>query len=70
MNFAETIKEVRRQLMMSQQKLADALSVSFSTLNRWENGHAIPSNLARKSFVDFCENNFINVSHLKTTNKE
>jgi transcriptional regulator with XRE-family HTH domain len=55
---------------MSQQQLADALCVSFATINRWENGHVIHSNLAQKSFFDFCENNFIDITSLKEEKHE
>lgn len=53
---------------MSQLQLAEALSVSFATINRWENGHVIPSNLAQKSFFDFCENNFIDITSFEKEN--
>jgi len=39
--------------------MADALNVSFATINRWENAKVTPSNLAQKTFYEFCENNFI-----------
>lgn len=61
MNFSEFVISVRKKLGLSQKQLAEAISVSFSTINRWENGHVIPSNLAVKSFFDFCENNFIDI---------
>lgn len=61
MTFAEFVIAVRRKLELSQKQLAEAVNVSFSTINRWENGHVVPSNLAVKSFFDFCENNFIEV---------
>ena len=48
-------------MQLSQKQLASAINVSYSTINRWENGHVIPSNLAVKSFYDFCENNFIEI---------
>lgn len=66
MAFPEQVKRVRRLLNLSQQQLADALNVSFSTINRWENEKVAPSNLAQKSFYDFCESNFVNVDELKT----
>ncbi|MBK5247173.1 MAG: helix-turn-helix transcriptional regulator [Peptostreptococcaceae bacterium] len=47
---------------LTQQQLAEALSVNYTTINRWENGHSVPSKLAQKSFYDFCENNFIAAS--------
>ena len=59
--FSEFVISVRKNLNLSQKQLAAAINVSCSTINRWENGHVIPSNLATKSFLDFCENNFIDI---------
>jgi len=53
-NFPETVKEVRRQLALSQEELAHALGVSFATVNRWENGKTVPSKLAQRQFEQFC----------------
>ena len=61
MSFSEFVVSVRKELQLSQKQLAAAIDVSYSTINRWENGHVVPSNLAVKSFYDFCENNFIKV---------
>jgi transcriptional regulator with XRE-family HTH domain len=55
MTFAEYVRKTRRGMKMSQQELARDLNVSFSTVNRWEKKHAVPSNLARKSFFEFCK---------------
>lgn len=69
MKLTGFIKDVRRQLEMTQEQLANALNVSFSTINRWENGKAEPSNLAQKTFFDFCEGNLIKVpAELRTNN--
>ena len=46
-------------------ELAEALDVSYATVNRWENKQALPSKLAVKSFLDFCENNFIDTTDLE-----
>jgi len=54
MAFSEYIRKVRRDLGMSQQEFAKELNVSFASINRWENKQVSPSNLAKKSFVDFC----------------
>lgn len=54
-NFSETVKEVRRQLALSQEELAHAIGVSFATVNRWENGKTAPSKLARRQFEAFCK---------------
>lgn len=61
MTFSEFVISVRTKLNLSQKQLAAAINVSYSTINRWENGHVVPSNLAVKSFFDFCENNFISI---------
>jgi DNA-binding XRE family transcriptional regulator len=61
MSFSEFVKEVRRNLNLSQKQLAQALNVNYTTINRWENEHVIPSNLARKIFFDLCESNFISI---------
>jgi len=54
-NFPETVKEVRRQLALSQEELAHALGVSFATVNRWENRKTVPSKLAQRQFEQFCK---------------
>ena len=61
MTFSEFVISVRKNMGLSQKQLAAAINVSYSTINRWENDHVVPSNLAVKSFFDFCENNFISV---------
>ena len=61
MSFSEFVVSVRKKLQLSQKQLAAAINVSYSTINRWENGHVVPSNLAVKSFYDFCGNNYIEV---------
>ena len=53
-DFRRTVKEVRRQLGLSQEELAHELAVSFSTINRWENGKTVPFKLTRRHFDDFC----------------
>lgn len=57
----QILRCIRKELSLTQEQLARDLSVSFSTLNRWENRHAIPSRLARIRLVDYCVKN--GVSH-------
>jgi len=52
--FPALVKEVRRQLEISQEELAHELGVSFATINRWENGKTMPFKLARGQFDNFC----------------
>jgi len=42
----EVIRAWRRRVGLTQEGLAQALSVTFSTVSRWENGHVRPSKLA------------------------
>jgi len=53
--FSAVVKEVRKQLELSQEGLARELGVSFATVNRWENGKTAPSKLARARFDAYCE---------------
>lgn len=50
----DIIKEIRLQLKMSQSDFADCLDVSFATANRWENGRAIPTQLAQSKLYELC----------------
>lgn len=65
MKYCDFVKKVRKQLNYTQKELSDALDVSYATVNRWENSQVLPSKLAVKSFLDFCENNFIDISDLE-----
>lgn len=42
---------------MNQTEFADALGVSFSTVNRWENNRAFPNYQALKKIKEFCDKN-------------
>ena len=48
------IKEIRAYLNMSQTEFAELLNVSFATVNRWENGRAVPNKLAQSKMYDLC----------------
>jgi DNA-binding transcriptional regulator YiaG len=43
---AQVIRAWRRRVGLTQEGLAQALNVTFSTVSRWENGHVQPSKLA------------------------
>ena len=64
MKYSQFVKKVRKDLNLTQTELAEALDVSYATINRWENSQVLPSKLAIKSCLDFCENNFIDISEL------
>jgi putative transcriptional regulator len=48
--FALEVKTLRNTLGLSQKALAQALGVSYATINRWEMGHTEPHNLVREHF--------------------
>ncbi len=54
MSIDEVLKEIRLQMNITQEQFARELNVSFSTLNRWENGHTTPSRLAKMRILEFC----------------
>lgn len=47
LNYPTLLREVRKQLGISQEDLARELGVSFNSINRWENGKVAPSKLAQ-----------------------
>jgi DNA-binding transcriptional regulator YiaG len=55
MPYEETIKNIRKELNVTQEQLAHDLNVSYTTLNRWENGRNEPSRLARLRMADYCK---------------
>ena len=51
-DLGRLVKSLRELLGLSQEKLAGRLGVTFSSVNRWENGHTKPSPLAVKQIED------------------
>lgn len=45
----QEIRSVRNRLGLTQEEFAARIGVTFSTVNRWENGHAKPSRLAARA---------------------
>lgn len=62
MAFSEIIKSIRGQLGFTQEQLAHELNVSFSTINRWENGHRVPKKLAIVCLIEFCRRNAVDLT--------
>lgn len=55
----EVIKKVRLDLGLSQEGLAREIHVGFTSVNRWENGHTEPSQIARYALIELCKENNI-----------
>lgn len=59
MTFGEKIKQVRKQLYLSQEAMANELGVAFATVNRWETGKSKPNYTAQRTFAEFCKSHGI-----------
>lgn len=44
-DYTKCILELRAKLNLTQQELAKILGVSFTSINRWENGHFKPTKI-------------------------
>ena len=56
MTFGEAVLKLRSERRISQRQLADELNVSFTSVNRWENGRTMPNKMTvlviRQYYVD------------------
>ena len=50
---------------MTQAEFAKMLGVSFTSINRWENGLNRPTTTARKQIVELCKENNIELKEVK-----
>lgn len=51
----DLIKKIRSQVNMNQTEFAERLNVTFATVNRWENGRALPNRLAQDKIYGLCK---------------
>lgn len=65
MEIGDLVKAVRKEIGVSQKEFANKLHVSFSTVNRWENGHVTPNQLAIAALIELCEREKISVRLLQ-----
>ena len=54
MPFSSEVKKARLSCFLNQAEFAKAIGVSFTTVNRWENGKAQPNIKAMKALKHFC----------------
>lgn len=45
------------------------MNVSFSTINRWENGHRVPKKLTMVCLIEFCKNNDVDMTIISELKK-
>ena len=53
--LARKIRELRSKLGLTQEQFAAKVGVTFSTVNRWENGKGKPSPLAMRQINELME---------------
>lgn len=64
------IKNIRTYLNFSQAEFAEKLNVTFATVNRWENGRAVPNKLAQVKIYDMCKEKEVPVYEMMLQNIE
>ena len=62
MSFSNEIKVLRQRMYLTQNEFAQALNVSFATVNRWETGKARPNISTMKEIKEFCESKNVDYS--------
>ena len=65
LDYASAIINLRIKLNLSQAALAELLGVSFTSVNRWENGKYEPTKLAKKKIELLCKENNIQMEVAK-----
>lgn len=63
------LKDIRKELSLSQEELARVLNISFTTINRWENGRSLPSRLARMRLIEYCSTKAISKDNIDLLNR-
>lgn len=51
MNWAESIKQLRERMLLTQTELASKLDVSFVSVNRWENSEHEPTMKVKRELM-------------------
>ena len=59
MEYQKIIKNLRAKLVLSQQEFAELLGVSFTSVNRWENGKHEPTIKVKRKILQLCKENKI-----------
>ena len=60
----ELIRMIRAKANMNQEQFASALGTTAVSINRWENGKAVPNQMAQTNLHQFCKNQGIDVADL------
>ncbi len=68
MDYSKFVKTLREKLILTQSELAEMIGVSFTTVNRWENGKHEPTIKIRRKIVEICKANNIDMVEKKNKN--
>ncbi len=52
---AELVKAIRKAMGLTQEQFAAQFGVTVATVNRWENGRALPQPLAMKNLKEWAD---------------
>jgi DNA-binding transcriptional regulator YiaG len=58
-DFGARVKELREWLHLTRKAMTESLGLSFATVNRWENGWTVPSELALRQIDLLCKENHL-----------
>ena len=62
MTFADAILKLRSERRLSQTQLAKELGVSYTSVNRWENGRSLPTQMMLLVIRSYCEEHHLEFS--------
>lgn len=62
MTFADAILKLRSEQRLSQTQLAKELGVSYTSVNRWENGRSLPTKMMLLVIRRYCEEHHLEFS--------
>lgn len=60
----DLIRTIRAKANMNQEQFASALGTTAVSINRWENGKALPNQMAQTNIFQFCKAQGIDVAAL------
>ena len=60
----DLIRTIRAKANMNQEQFASALGTTAASINRWENGKALPNQMAQTNIFQFCKAQGIDVAAL------
>lgn len=60
-DYPATILRLRATLNLSQMALAELLGVSYTSINRWENGKYEPTRMVKERIKLLCEENNVKI---------